>query len=264
MQTMNKYLAELVEQKAQLEENISDKGIKTNTDDTFNDLIPKVNEVYNAGLQSGKELLEKYFTYDGLRKDYQVAFTEQSWSDYEFTFTPKYPCYTENVYKMFFNYQGKYLPKGLKGRVIHSYDGYKITSGSQCGYVFAYCYKLKEIYDIGLPILKSLSHFAYKSPLIEQIEIVRVAEDTTFNNSFNGCTALKEVRFEGVIGQNGLSFVDSPDLSVESMLNVIDCLADYSADTSGTEWTVIFNSVNLAKLTEEQKAKAASKGWTLK
>ena len=48
------------------------------------------------------------------------------------------------------------------------------------------------------------------------------------------------------------------------MLNIIDCLADYSADTSGTEWTVIFNSVSLAKLTKEQKAKATAKGWWLK
>ena len=47
------------------------------------------------------------------------------------------------------------------------------------------------------------------------------------------------------------------------MLNIIDCLADYSADTSGTEWTVIFNSVNLAKLTEEQKNIAFNKGWKL-
>ena len=52
MQAMNKYLAELVEQKSQLEGNIADKGIETNADDTFNDLIPKVNEVYKAGLQS--------------------------------------------------------------------------------------------------------------------------------------------------------------------------------------------------------------------
>lgn len=263
MQTMNKYLAELVEQKAQLEENISDKGIETNADDTFNDLIPKVDDVYNEGFQRGKELLEKHFTYEGLRKDYQAAFTEQSWSDFEFTFFPTYPCYTENVYKMFFNYQGKYLPKGLKGRVIHSYDGYKISSGSQCGYVFAYCYKLKEIYDIGLPIMKSLTHFAYKSPLIERIEIIRVAEDTTFNNSFVGCTALKEVRFDGVIGQNGLSFADSLDLSVESMLNIMECLADYSKDISGRVWVITFGTTNLLKLSDEQKAIATEKGWTL-
>ena len=165
---------------------------------------------------------------------------------------------------MFFNYQGKYLPKGLNGKVIRRDQNTVIEAGSKCGYVFAYCSKLKEIYDIGLPILKSLSYYAYKSPLIESIEVIRIAEDTTFNNSFTGCTALKEVRFEGVIGQNGLSFADSPNLSVESMLNIIDCLADYSADTSGTEWTVIFNSVSLAKLTKEQKAKATAKGWWLK
>ena len=46
-------------------------------------------------------------------------------------------------------------------------------------------------------------------------------------------------------------------------MSIINCLKDYSTDTSGTSHTVTLGTTNLAKLTDEQKAIATEKGWSL-
>jgi hypothetical protein len=46
-------------------------------------------------------------------------------------------------------------------------------------------------------------------------------------------------------------------------MSVLNCLNDYSEDTSGTTYTCQLGSTNLAKLTTEEKTIATSKGWTL-
>ena len=53
------------------------------------------------------------------------------------------------------------------------------------------------------------------------------------------------------------------NLDHESLLSVVNCLKDYSADTSGTVWKVTLGATNLAKLTADEKAIATGKGWTL-
>ena len=44
-------------------------------------------------------------------------------------------------------------------------------------------------------------------------------------------------------------------------MSVVDALQDYA--DSGTTYTVTFGAVNLAKLTDAEKATATGKGWTL-
>ena len=60
----------------------------------------------------------------------------------------------------------------------------------------------------------------------------------TFSNTFTNLTALENITFEGVIGQNGISFQWSNKLTHESLVNIIDCLQDKTDDTSGTVWKV--------------------------
>ena len=88
-------------------------------------------------------------------------------------------------------------------------------------------------------------------------------ENLDFSNAFNYRSALTHVIFEGIIGKNGLKLSQSPNLDRESLLSVVNCLKDYSTDTSGTVWKVTLGAANLAKLTAEEKAIATGKGWTL-
>lgn len=78
-------------------------------------------------------------------------------------------------------------------------------------------------------------------------------------NAFRNCSALEEIRVSGDIGVN-VSFADSP-LSAESIQSIVDHLTDYSG--TGTTMTVTLGAENLAKLTDEEKAIATQKGWTL-
>ena len=103
-----------------------------------------------------------------------------------------------------------------------------------------------------------------KSLVIVDKVILKDDGSQTFGSPFLGCEALEEITFEGVIGQNGLSFADSPNLSLGSMFSIIYMnLADKSTDTSGTQWVVTFGATNLAKLPDYAIAAATQKGWTL-
>lgn len=61
-----------------------------------------------------------------------------------------------------------------------------------------------------------------------------------FTQTFNGCSKLKNIAFEGVIGRS-ISFSVSP-LSVESIKNIISRLKDYSGTDNEYTYTVTFKT----------------------
>ena len=97
---------------------------------------------------------------------------------------------------------------------------------------------------------------------LKSIEKIIVSETTPFYSTFFWCTELVHCIFEGTIAKNGLTFAQCYKLSYESLISVIDCLKDYSEDTSGTTWKVTFGTTNLNKLTAEDKQRIEVKGWT--
>ena len=54
-----------------------------------------------------------------------------------------------------------------------------------------------------------------------------------------------------------------PNLTVQSLMNVINNLYDFRANGSTTTRTLTLGTTNLNKLTDEQKAVAVNKGWNL-
>jgi hypothetical protein len=101
--------------------------------------------------------------------------------------------------------------------------------------------------------------YAFRDSKIKIIRLLNVHETTEFTGTFSGCSALKEIRFSGTIGQN-ISFYASP-LTVDSMNSIIEHLKDYSG--TGTTHTLTFKADRKTMLTEEEKAIATNKGWTL-
>ena len=76
---------------------------------------------------------------------------------------------------------------------------------------------------------------------------------------FKNCTALEDVQ----LGQDwnmSLSVNSSENLTVDSMVAMFNSLKDLTGETAKT---LTLGSTNLAKLTDEQKAIATNKNWTL-
>ena len=77
--------------------------------------------------------------------------------------------------------------------------------------------------------------------------------------TFYNCTALEDVQ----LGQDwnmSLRLNVSNNLTVDSMVAMFNSLKDLTRDTAKT---LTLGSTNLAKLTDEQKAIATNKNWTL-
>jgi hypothetical protein len=68
---------------------------------------------------------------------------------------------------------------------------------------------------------------------LHTIAKIRCDEATIFNNTFIRCSALKNIFFEGVIGQS-ISFQHSTKLSADSIKSIIEHLSDTASDKTLT------------------------------
>lgn len=88
------------------------------------------------------------------------------------------------------------------------------------------------------------------------------AKDGNYMQIFQKCKALTNVTFKGIkIKNSSLSFADSPNLTVESLVNILNALSDNSGLSK--TYTVKLGTTNLAKLTDEQKKIATNKNINL-
>ena len=96
----------------------------------------------------------------------------------------------------------------------------------------------------------------YGCSSLTSIPQLDLSSGTNFGGAWNGCSNLTNLGGFGVIKEN---FDLSPctKLTVDSLMNVINQAATVTGKT------MTLGSTNLAKLTDEQKAVATSKGWTL-
>jgi hypothetical protein len=106
----------------------------------------------------------------------------------------------------------------------------------------------------------------YQTPALVNARTLKVNENVKYNNSFIGCTNLEEVRFDGSIGQNGLSFANSPKLSVESLRSILTALSKDSTYANGK--TITFNTASQTVIEADsecvsQLTSAVSAGWTI-
>lgn len=139
-------------------------------------------------------------------------------------------------------------------------DTSKMTDGE---YMFSHTYFTRlPFVDLSSATIALHGVFEYSEQL-HTIDGVRFSESTAIHRHFVRCGKLVNCPFEGVIAQNGLNVSWSTKLSHDSLMSIINCLKDYSTDTSGTSWAVTLGTDNLAKLTDAEKAIATQKGWTL-
>ena len=207
--------------------------------------VPKV---YETGKKAGSDEVWDAIQANGNRTNYRSAFL--TWETPEYI-TPKYPIRTSTMYETFNSCRAlKELPP-----IEFTVD--KLTFYS----CFTACRSLKEIIMDIRPDEKtasSLTSTFNTCVSLQTINKIIVTEGMQYSSTFNFCESLVNLTFEGVIGNNmNLSY--SPLLSKESILNVLDCLAN---KTSGS-FVLTLGTKNLAKLTDAEKAIATEKGWSL-
>lgn len=106
----------------------------------------------------------------------------------------------------------------------------------------------------------TLAYTFYYATRLENARTLHVREDTKYTSAFSGCSSLEEIRFNGTIGQNGLSFAQSTKLSKDSIESVIEHL---SSTTSGLTVTFSRTAVNKAFETSSGAADGStSTEWT--
>ena len=77
---------------------------------------------------------------------------------------------------------------------------------------------------------------------------------------FKGCTNLTSVILDNGFNCNGLDLSASTKYSVDTLAAMLTALADRTGQTA---YTLTLGTTNLAKLSDEQKAIATDKNWTL-
>lgn len=212
-----------------------------------------MNTGYETGLQAEYDRFWDVYQQNGERLSYSCAFCGAGWTDE--TFRPKYDLTATNVSQMFREAKLTDLKNALKE------SGVALDTGS-AAYFTQFC-QLSDVTAVPVLDMRGATNTtqAFGYTPVEEIEKLIVSAQTPWSNTFISCTKLREIRFEGEIGTDGLSFANSKQLSYESLMSVIGCLKDYSAEE--TTHTVTLGTENLAKLTDGEKAMATEKGWTL-
>lgn len=211
------------------------------------------------GIEDGKkaeyDAFWDSFQIDGNRDNYDYAF--KSWK--ADILKPKYNLNFRNITGAFQNIEDEIdLDKHFKDlgvEILFHNNGVTLSA------VFADAKITKSI-----PIYSNGNLYACfnRCTNLETIPLIHISAHNaiTFTNTFQQCTSLKNLTFEGVIDSNGLNLQWSP-LTHESLLNIINALADKSQDTSGKDWLVTLGTNNIAKLTDEDKNLIKNKGWRI-
>jgi hypothetical protein len=201
-------------------------------------------EVYEAG----KNAMWDAFTAFGKRSVATRAFCE---SDYTACDEMPYPFRpTGSCQQMFYNYRGKILPRPQ----YVDMSRVPTNSGDNLYRTFAYWsngYTTEgDIPDYGIQAPVNYRYTYDSATAIKTIQIVRSAENTTYEGTFQKCSNLTHITFEGVIGRN-ISFSDCTKLSAISIKNIAEHLKDNSGTDKEYSYTLTLDSGAFAVVESE-------------
>lgn len=225
---------------------------------------------YDQGFAEGKQAEHDAFwdayQQNGQRAEYINCF-RNGWCDT--IFKPKYDICPVDAREMFSGSEIKDLAGALNSAGV-------VLDFSQCTNMKMAFYTCSELEAI--PVVDTTATtddsangtFYYlfgNSPKLRSIEkiILKQSGSQVFTRPFNWAPELQEVRFEGVIGQNGLTFDEARKLSKASIESVINAL---STTTSGLTVTFSKTAVNNAFTggsdgSEWQALIATKPNWTI-
>lgn len=129
----------------------------------------------------------------------------------------------------------------------------RIESGA-----FSYCVLLTSI-DIPTSVLAIKGSAFFNCKSIVNLTIPNTVT-TIGAGVFTNCSKLTNVTLGDGFNCNGLDLSPSTKYSVDTIVSMLIALADRTGETA---YTLTLGATNLAKLSDEQKAIATDKNWTL-
>lgn len=275
-------LNRIIDTKANIKQAIIDKGVDVADDVVFADYPSKISEIQSDGgkveIADGTKFAYSTFTdFPEYDISYLSNMTDTSYIFYycnNLTSLPKIDLKNSPTLQNAFNRCDNITELSL----INTNNIVTMDNA------FTGCYKLKEISIDTSAVTKAYQSFSNCNSLLKlnintskmtdmrlmlnnctsltdlgALDASSLPSITFTNNIFSKCTAL--MNFGGLLNiKYSYSISDSTKLTVESLMNCINGLADL---TGGTSQTLTMGSTNLSKLTSEQIAIATSKNWTL-
>ena len=211
---------------------------------------------YDEGRYIGKDTIWESLQNNGNRVYYNYAFID-NWT--KESFTPKYHIRPTNAYRMFWNCQ-------IEDDLVEILEAHGVEldfsqTGNENNYIFASA-KFTRVGVINTTSMNGLNQTFMNTQKLITIDKLILKDDgsQTFTATFTGAWALENIVIEGKIGNN-FTINNSPKLTHDSLMSIINALYDYSG-TSTTK-TLSIGASNLEKLTEVEKKIATDKGWSL-
>lgn len=141
-------------------------------------------------------------------------------------------------------------------------------------YTFNNCFELKKFPEINTQNVTSFNSTFYNCATLYEVPALNVSKATDINQMFLLCKKLKD--FGGLINLGEayttsspanysnykLTLNDSPELTHDSLMNVINNLYDIKTKGCNVQGLVL-GSTNMEKLTSEEIAIATERGWSV-
>ena len=129
------------------------------------------------------------------------------------------------------------------------------------------CTSLTTIPQLDTSNVASMSYMFYNCSNLRYIPLLDCGKVTNNYAMFNP-TYMSVYTYLTDLGgfknlKVSLDIQKAPNLTVQSLMNVINNLYDFRANGETTTKTLTLGTTNLNKLTDEQKAVAVNKGWNL-
>lgn len=209
-------------------------------------------KVFDAGKRAEYDRFWDNYQQNGNRTDYTNGFGG-CWSAE--TFKPKYSIRPTTAYMMF-----RYVKANVD--LVEHLNRLGVTLDfSECtntNYAFYGSYFTRVgVIDISKASNSNVQAMFGSCNELETVDRLIVNENQVIN-FFSSASSLTNIEIEGTIGQN-VDIHHSP-LSADSMISIISCLKDYSAE--GGTHTITFKKDRETILPDTEKAKATEKGWT--
>ena len=123
-------------------------------------------------------------------------------------------------------------------------------------YMFFRCSSLVDIPLLDTSKTTNMYYMFYNCSALTTVPALDVSNVTDMNNMFSGCSSLKSILMTGMKVSFDIS--SSTQFEESDLVTILNNLA-----TVTSTQTLTMGATNLAKLTDEEKAIATNKGWTL-
>ena len=146
------------------------------------------------------------------------------------------------------------------GNFFLKYLDLNLSSAIDIGIIAQYCVNLLDLKMHNTNKVESFRYSFADCPKLKNIDILDFDSATNVDSTFFNCISLQnidEVRNKKI---TGLTFTSCP-LNHETKLRILNALYDYSGQ--GGVHQLILGADNLATLSDEEKAIATERGWTL-